>query len=162
MTPIVDDAVREPRQRYRHQCIVRWVDPQHPEHRHLVTCCHGRQAWEDESLCTEGCWQGTCETMMRRLYPLMVVGPDLDLENEQWAQVLSQAPLLMRTPEPHITRIATLCTYCGRRKVNRHSTTGQLVCPVHCSKCGHDRRYEDHLDFCSQCGPDDACYRGTG
>lgn len=33
----------------------------------------------------------------------------------------------------------------------------EMVCPVHCSKCGHDRKYEDHLDFCSLCYPDGPC-----
>jgi len=46
------------------------------------------------------------------------------------------------------------CPVCGETTTRTGSTTGRLVCEVHCSKCGHDRKFEDHLDFCSICERD--------
>jgi hypothetical protein len=50
---------------------------------------------------------------------------------------------------------ATSC--CDLPKTRGPNTNGQMVCPVHCSKCGHDRTREDYLDFCSACRPGDPC-----
>ncbi len=40
---------------------------------------------------------------------------------------------------------------CGAEKTRGPNVYGFLTCPIHCSKCGHDRKYEDHLDFCWEC-----------
>lgn len=43
---------------------------------------------------------------------------------------------------------------CDRPKTRGPNISGQMVCPVHCSQCGHDRnKYEDYLGFCSACYP---------
>ncbi len=34
---------------------------------------------------------------------------------------------------------------------------GKMVCPIHCSKCGHNRKFEDYLDFCRVCHVGDPC-----
>jgi hypothetical protein len=46
---------------------------------------------------------------------------------------------------------------CDRPKTRGPNTHGQMVCPVHCSKCGHDRKHEDYLDYCTECRPGDPC-----
>ena len=46
---------------------------------------------------------------------------------------------------------------CCDRPRTRRNTNGQMVCPVHCSKCGHDRKHEDYLDYCTKCRPGDPC-----
>lgn len=40
---------------------------------------------------------------------------------------------------------------CDRPKTRGPNVYDEMVCPVHCSKCGHDRKYEDYLDFCLLC-----------
>ncbi len=46
---------------------------------------------------------------------------------------------------------------CNLNKTRGPNTDGKMVCPVHCSKCGHERIYEDYCDFCSRCLVDDPC-----
>jgi hypothetical protein len=43
---------------------------------------------------------------------------------------------------------------CNEPMTRTGSLSGQMVCEVHCSKCGHDRVFEDYLDFCSICDRD--------
>lgn len=53
-------------------------------------------------------------------------------------------------------KMEELCE-CGLVKTRGPNTAGEMVCPIHCSKCGHDRKFEDHLDYCSECGTGDPC-----
>ncbi len=46
---------------------------------------------------------------------------------------------------------------CETEKTRGPNTDGKMVCPIHCSKCGHSRIYEDYCDFCSKCLVDDPC-----
>lgn len=48
---------------------------------------------------------------------------------------------------------------CDTEKTRGPNTEGKLVCPIHCSKCGHARQYEDYYDFCSECRAGDPCSR---
>lgn len=41
--------------------------------------------------------------------------------------------------------------FCGGPSERGPNALNQMVCNVHCSKCKHDRFYEDHNDFCSIC-----------
>lgn len=50
------------------------------------------------------------------------------------------------------------CDICKRAKTRGPNTEGKMVCPVHCSRCGHDRNKEDYLDFCNECTPGEPCY----
>ncbi len=49
-------------------------------------------------------------------------------------------------------------TCCDADKTRGPNTSGEMVCPIHCSKCGHERRYEDYLDFCELCDEGDPCH----
>lgn len=40
---------------------------------------------------------------------------------------------------------------CNLPKTRGPNTVGEMVCPVHCSKCGHDRKEENHIDICVAC-----------
>lgn len=48
-------------------------------------------------------------------------------------------------------------TCCDAPKTRGPNTSGEMTCPIHCSKCGHDRKYEDYLDFCFMCKKGDPC-----
>jgi hypothetical protein len=46
---------------------------------------------------------------------------------------------------------------CNLNKTRGPNTDGKMVCPVHCSKCGHKRKYEGSYNFCSLCRAGDPC-----
>jgi hypothetical protein len=46
---------------------------------------------------------------------------------------------------------------CNLNKTRGPNTDGKMVCPIHCSKCGHNRKYEGSYDFCSLCRIGDPC-----
>ncbi len=48
---------------------------------------------------------------------------------------------------------------CDREKTRGPNVSGKMVCPIHCSKCSHERKFEDYFDFCSECQFGDPCYR---
>ncbi len=48
---------------------------------------------------------------------------------------------------------------CDVEKTRGPNVSGEMVCPIHCSKCGHERKFEDYFDFCSECQFGDPCYR---
>ncbi len=49
-------------------------------------------------------------------------------------------------------------TSCCDREKTREETSGTSIFgPSHCSRCGHERRAEDYLGFCSECGEDGPC-----
>ena len=51
---------------------------------------------------------------------------------------------------------------CNGSKVRGPNNEGQMVCPFHCSKCGHGREFEDYLGFCAKCKPGEPCANGLG
>ncbi len=46
---------------------------------------------------------------------------------------------------------------CDREKTRGPNVLGDMVCPSHCSRCGHERRAEDYLGFCSECQEGEPC-----
>lgn len=46
---------------------------------------------------------------------------------------------------------------CDRKRIRGPNNAGEMVCPVHCSKCGHERKYETYLGFCNACHAGGAC-----
>lgn len=58
-----------------------------------------------------------------------------------------------------------VCSSCAKEK---HPGIDEPNIPLHtindmlksndCNKCGHDRKFEDYLGFCSECKPGDPCY----
>lgn len=73
----------------------------------------------------------------------------------QWEKNMDFAPTmtdLVEATDEHL-----MGRRCGLAKTRGPNTSGEMVCPVHCSKCGHDRKFEDYLDFCSECKQTEPC-----
>ncbi len=65
--------------------------------------------------------------------------------------------LLPTTIKEEIKTTPKTTSCCNAEKTRGPNNKGKMVCPIHCSKCEHDRKFETYLGFCSTCGVGDSC-----
>ncbi len=94
----------------------------------------------------------TIPTLIMNDVELVLGGSFSRIENKFVNFILLPATI---KEEDKTTPGSTSC--CNTEKTRGPNDEGKMVCPIHCSKCGHDRKFETYLGFCSTCGVGDPC-----